>query len=50
MSKTLDKNTLSRLSPKLAELSNNVLFDDIWGPLGKRKISHVKPVFYTVRI
>ncbi|MFZ3388350.1 carboxymuconolactone decarboxylase family protein [Buttiauxella gaviniae] len=30
MSKTLDKNTLSRLSPKLAELSNNVLFDDIW--------------------
>lgn len=30
MSKTLDKNTLSRLSPKLAELSNKVLFDDIW--------------------
>jgi 4-carboxymuconolactone decarboxylase len=30
MSKTLDKNTLSRLSPKLAELSNTVLFDDIW--------------------
>ena len=30
MSKALDKNTLSRLSPKLAELSNNVLFDDIW--------------------
>ncbi|PPC71795.1 carboxymuconolactone decarboxylase [Pantoea sp. ICBG 985] len=30
MVKTLDSKTLARIAPKLAELSQQVLFDDIW--------------------
>lgn len=30
MAKTLDSKTLARIAPKLAELSQQVLFDDIW--------------------
>ncbi len=30
MAKTLDSITLARIAPKLAELSQQVLFDDIW--------------------
>lgn len=30
MAKTLDSKTLTRIAPKLAELSQQVLFDDIW--------------------
>ncbi|WP_437889605.1 carboxymuconolactone decarboxylase family protein [Phytobacter sp. V91] len=30
MAKSLDSNTLSRIAPKLAELSQQVLFADIW--------------------
>ncbi|MCS3432403.1 carboxymuconolactone decarboxylase family protein [Klebsiella sp. BIGb0407] len=30
MVKILDKETLARVAPKLAELSNDVLFKDIW--------------------
>lgn len=30
MTKTLDKQTLANVAPKLAELSNDVLFGDIW--------------------
>lgn len=30
MTKSLDSETLARVSPKLAELSQNVLFNDIW--------------------
>lgn len=30
MTKPLDSETLARVSPKLAELSQNVLFNDIW--------------------
>ncbi|MDY0419249.1 carboxymuconolactone decarboxylase family protein [Enterobacter sp. 170198] len=30
MSTTLHRDTLAQLSPKLAELSQQVLFDDIW--------------------
>ncbi|MBK4783095.1 MAG: carboxymuconolactone decarboxylase family protein [Pantoea sp. Pent] len=30
MAKTLDSKTLARIAPKLAELSQLVLFDDIW--------------------
>lgn len=34
MTKSLDRETLSRVAPKLAELSQDLLFNDIW----KRKI------------
>lgn len=30
MANTLDSKTLARIAPKLAELSQQVLFDDIW--------------------
>lgn len=30
MAKPLDRETLARIAPKLAELSQNVLFNDIW--------------------
>jgi 4-carboxymuconolactone decarboxylase len=30
MTASLDSNTLSRVAPKLAELSQDVLFNDIW--------------------
>ncbi len=30
MAKTLDSKTLARIAPKLAELSQQILFDDIW--------------------
>ncbi len=30
MAKHLDRETLVRIAPKLAELSHNVLFNDIW--------------------
>lgn len=30
MAKLLDRETLARVAPKLAELSQEVLFDDIW--------------------
>jgi 4-carboxymuconolactone decarboxylase len=30
MAKSLDRETLTRVAPKLAELSQEVLFNDIW--------------------
>jgi hypothetical protein len=30
MAKSLDRETLARVAPKLAELSQDVLFNDIW--------------------
>lgn len=30
MTKSLDRDTLARVAPKLAELSQQILFDDIW--------------------
>ena len=41
MAKPLDRETLARIAPKLAELSQNVLFNDIWTrePLSPRELT-----------
>ncbi|EHT05802.1 carboxymuconolactone decarboxylase family protein [Klebsiella sp. CN_Kp118] len=43
MAKPLDRETLARVAPKLAELSRDVLFNDIWKrePLSPRERSLV---------
>ena len=43
MTKSLDRETLARVAPKLAELSRDVLFNDIWKrePLSPRERSLV---------
>ena len=43
MANPLDRETLARIAPKLAELSQNVLFNDIWTrePLSPRERSLV---------
>ncbi|VUT15690.1 hypothetical protein SB6413_02009 [Klebsiella pasteurii] len=49
MTKPLDRETLARVAPKLAELSRDVLFNDIWKrePLSPRERSLVTLVALT---